>query len=105
MGQVALTLNGRTYRLACEDGDEPRLAALADYVSSKLDGLVRDVGKAGEAQLFLMTALLIADELFDATEPAQDAGLVALQQMAAANAADGTSRDGADAVVREKRAK
>jgi cell division protein ZapA len=66
MGQVVLTLNGRVYRLACGDGEEERLQALAAYVREKVDALTADLGQIGEARLMLMSALLIADELFEA---------------------------------------
>jgi cell division protein ZapA len=66
MGQVTVTLNGRSYRLRCGDGEEQRLIALADHVRSKLNGLVQQFGQAGEDRLLLMSALLIADELWDA---------------------------------------
>jgi cell division protein ZapA len=66
MGQVTLTLNGRTYSIGCEDGEEERLRSVGAHVRDKLEGLVREFGQAGEARLFLLSALLIADELFDA---------------------------------------
>ena len=66
MSQVTITLNGRTYRLACGAGDEPRLLELADMVREKLHGLVAQFGQAGDDRLLLMAALLIADELVDA---------------------------------------
>jgi len=65
MGQVVLTLNGRTYRLACGDGEEQRLIALASEVKGKVDQLVREFGQVGESRLLLMAALLLADELMD----------------------------------------
>ena len=66
MGQVSIVLNGRTYRLNCGDGEEERLAALATYVKEKFDALTKDASGAVNEQLLLMTALVIADELFDA---------------------------------------
>lgn len=66
MGQVTVTLNGRSYRLSCGDGEEERLLALADHVRAKLDALVAQFGQAGNDRLMLMAALLIADELWDA---------------------------------------
>ena len=65
MGQVSLTLNGRTYRVGCEDGEEKRLGALGAHVREKLETVVRDFGQVGEARLLMMTALLIADELYE----------------------------------------
>lgn len=66
MGQIAVTLNGRTYRLRCGDGEEDRLVALATSVKAKFDALLAEHGNAGEDRLLLMTALMIADELQDA---------------------------------------
>ncbi len=66
MGEVFLTLNGRSYRLACRDGEERRLEELARYVEQKFDNLAAEFGQIGESRLLMMSALMIADELFDA---------------------------------------
>ncbi len=66
MGQVAITLNGRTYRLACQDGEEERLLALGNHVRSHVDRLTREFGQVGDDRLLAMVAILIADELFEA---------------------------------------
>lgn len=68
MGQVAVTLNGRTYRLRCGDGEEERLLSLAAHVRNRIDALAAEFGQAGDERLLLMAALLIADELFDARD-------------------------------------
>jgi cell division protein ZapA len=68
VGQVAITLNARTYRLRCGDGEEPRLLALAAHLRAKVDGLVGEFGQIGEERLLLMAALLVADELFEARD-------------------------------------
>ncbi len=68
MGQVTVTLNGRTYRLRCGDGEEQRLLALAEYVREKVDGLVREFGQIGEDRLLFMACLLLSDELFECRE-------------------------------------
>jgi cell division protein ZapA len=73
MGQVAITVNGRSYRFECGDGEEARLKELAAYVKSRMDGLTREHGKIGVERLLLMTALLIADDLWDATSGDQPA--------------------------------
>lgn len=66
MGQVTVTLNGRTYRLRCEDGEEQRLLALAEHVRQKVDQLVAEFGQIGEDRLLFMASLLVTDELFEA---------------------------------------
>jgi cell division protein ZapA len=68
MGQVAVTVNGRSYRFDCGDGEEPRLQELAEYVKSRMETLSREHGNVGEERLLLMAALTIADELWDATD-------------------------------------
>lgn len=66
MGHVAVTLNRRTYRLQCGDGDEPRLLALSAHVRSKLEALIAEFGQVGDDRLLMLAALQIADELWDA---------------------------------------
>jgi cell division protein ZapA len=65
MGQVSVTLNGRTYRLACDDGEEERLIELAAHVKERVEQLTLEFGQVGYDRLLLMTSLLIADELWD----------------------------------------
>lgn len=66
MGQATITLNGRTYRLRCGDGEEPRLLALAAHVRDKIERLASEFGQVGDDRLMVMAALLVTDELFDA---------------------------------------
>jgi cell division protein ZapA len=66
MGQVAINVNGRSYRFDCGDGEEARLKELAASVKSRVDKLVREYGSVGDERLMLMAALLITDELWDA---------------------------------------
>ena len=65
MGQVTITLNGRTYRLSCNDGEESRLIQLADDLRSRVDNIIAEYGHAGDDRLLLMAGLLVLDELFD----------------------------------------
>jgi len=66
MGQVAVTLNGRTYTLRCADGEEARLIELAAYVTQRAESLAGEFGPMGDDRLLFMTALLLADELWQA---------------------------------------
>ncbi len=66
MGQVTVTINGRSYRLRCGDGEESRLAMLADNLSLRVDRLAMDFGQHGDERLLIMAALLATDELLDA---------------------------------------
>jgi cell division protein ZapA len=70
--EIAITINGRNYRVTCGDGEEQRLHALAREFDERVQRLVRSVGQAGEAQLLVVTALMLADEFDEArTELAQ----------------------------------
>jgi len=80
MAEVTLTLNGRSYRIACADGQEPHIERLGAYIEGKLQTLVQQVGQRGDALLLAMVNLMIADELaearggLDGTAPAPLAG-------------------------------
>ncbi len=68
MGQVTVTVNEQTYTLACRDGDEGRLTALAGVIDEQARALASRLGQVGEARLMLMVALLLADEIRDLKE-------------------------------------
>jgi cell division protein ZapA len=68
MGQVTVPINGRSFTIACDDGQETRIRGLAQYVDAKVGQFVADVGQVGEARLLLLAALAIADELSDAND-------------------------------------
>ena len=68
MGQVSVPVNGRSYAITCDDGQETRIRRLAQYVDAKVAEFVGSVGQIGEARLLLLAALVIADELSDAND-------------------------------------
>lgn len=63
MGQVAVTVNGQIYHIACDDGQEEHLRKLALFVDGRVGELAAAVGQVGDRQLLVMTGLLLADEL------------------------------------------
>ena len=65
MAQVDVSVNGQSYRIACEDGQEDRLVDLAAMVDEKVIGLANQIGQVGSNRLLVMAALIIADELVD----------------------------------------
>jgi cell division protein ZapA len=73
MGQVAITINGRSYDIACDDGQEEHLSRLGLYLDQKVAELVSSVGQVGDARLMVMASLLIADELADAYDELAEA--------------------------------
>ena len=66
MAEVSLTINGRSYTVACDDGQEAHLQHLAGHIDQRVGDLVESVGQLGEPRLLVMASLLIADELSDA---------------------------------------
>ena len=65
MGHVTIALNGRSYRLRCGDGEEARLAELADHLSLRVERLAMDFGQHGDERLLLMAALHVTDEMLE----------------------------------------
>lgn len=63
MAQVSLEVNGRPYAVGCEDGQEQHLMELARLFDRHVRQVGQQLGQLGEARLFLMGALLLADEL------------------------------------------
>jgi cell division protein ZapA len=63
MPTVTIPLNGRNYDIACGDGEEPRVQELAGEIRRRMEGLTRNAGPMTEGMVFVMTALLLADEL------------------------------------------
>src|SRR5262249_55543732 len=63
MGQVSVSINGRQYRMACEDGQEGHLTRLAQELDQRIARLRTDFGEIGDMRLTVMAALIVADEL------------------------------------------
>jgi cell division protein ZapA len=66
MGQVAITINGNNYQIACDEGQEERLTRLGAYVDERTAELVKSVGDVGDVRLMVMASLMVTDKLFDA---------------------------------------
>ena len=67
MSHINVTINGRQYRMACEEGQEVRLLKLAETLESRVTELRGKFGEIGDARLTVMAALTVCDELFDVT--------------------------------------
>lgn len=65
MATVGVTIAGRTYRMACGEGEEGHLQELAKHVDTTLAELRKGFGEIGDTRLVIMTAITMADELFE----------------------------------------
>ena len=66
MSHINVTINGRQYRMACEEGQEVRLLKLAESLETRIQSLRGKFGEIGDARLTVMAALTVCDELMDA---------------------------------------
>jgi cell division protein ZapA len=65
-GRVTITINGRSFPIHCNVGEEDRIKELAFYVDEKAKELTKNFsGKINDLHLMVMVSLLIADELRD----------------------------------------
>src|SRR5262249_59513298 len=71
MPQVSVTINGRPFRMACENGEEPRLMRLAEDLDGRIAKLRASFGDIGDTRLTIMAALALADELSEKKEKLQ----------------------------------
>nr|WP_314527284.1 cell division protein ZapA [uncultured Brevundimonas sp.] len=66
MATVTVDVNGRPYAVGCADGQEERVRILAKQFDNQVRAVAQDVGQVGDLRLFLMSALILADELHEA---------------------------------------
>lgn len=66
MGQTSVTINGRSYEILCNDGQEDHLRKLAAYVDSRVAEVVASAGQVGDMRLLVLASLMIADDLHTA---------------------------------------
>jgi cell division protein ZapA len=62
MGQVNVTINGKLYRMACEDGQELYLEELAERLNQTIERLRGEFGEIGDQRLTVMAAITLADQ-------------------------------------------
>ncbi|WP_430913933.1 cell division protein ZapA [Methylobacterium sp. sgz302541] len=63
MPQINVTIDGKTYRMACGDGEEEHLGSLAAGLDARISEMRRAFGEIGDMRLQVMAAITIADEL------------------------------------------
>jgi cell division protein ZapA len=68
MAHVSVTISGRQYRMACDDGQEHHLARLSHELDQRIAHLRTTFGEIGDMRLTVMAALILADELAEARQ-------------------------------------
>jgi cell division protein ZapA len=66
MAELAVMIDGRVYRVACDAGEEARLGDLAQLVDAKISALRQRFGEVGDQRLIIMAAITLADEWAEA---------------------------------------
>lgn len=66
MAQVTVTIAGRSYRMACDDGQEDHLRGLGQMLDDKIEALRQGFGEIGDMRLLVMASIMVADELSEA---------------------------------------
>ena len=62
---IDLNIAGRTYQVACREGEEENLRSAARLVDGKSREALAGLGTLSESRQFLFAALLLADQLID----------------------------------------
>lgn len=66
MPEVSVEINGRKYRMACEDGQEDHLRMLAARFNAQMEGFKGNFGEIGDNRLTVMAGIAVLDELVEA---------------------------------------
>lgn len=68
MATVDIHVQGRSYTLNCDDGQEHRLRQVAQYLDRRLNDAARAAAAPNDTRILVLTSILIADELADARD-------------------------------------
>ncbi|ENN87324.1 hypothetical protein RHSP_26176 [Rhizobium freirei PRF 81] len=67
MAQVTVTIDGKAYRMACEEGQEDHLTDLATRFDRYVLHLKSQFGEIGDLRLTVMAGIMITDEVAELT--------------------------------------
>ena len=102
MAQVTVMIDGKAYRMACEEGQEDHLTELATRFDQYVSHLKTQFGEIGDLRLTVMAGIMVMDELSEVNRKLKNiqAETDALKQGRVATLSDqqkerGCARDGA----------
>ncbi|OJJ10148.1 MULTISPECIES: cell division protein ZapA [unclassified Roseibium] len=89
MAQISVTINGKSFRMACDDGEEQRLEGLAARFDGWIGELKLAFGEIGDQRLTVMAGIMATDQLSElerkVTRLEQELAAAKDQQVAALN--------------------
>ncbi len=68
MSKVTISLNGKSYSVACDEGQENRVLELSAYIDQRIRAIAQAGAASSEPYLLVLGALVLADELFTERE-------------------------------------
>ncbi len=68
MAEVAISINGRSYGVVCDDGQQGHVTRLGEMLDERVRDLAAKIGQVGDARMVVLAALTIADDLATARE-------------------------------------
>lgn len=72
MARIEVKIHGKHYMVSCPDGKEAHLGKLAEYIDKRMTEIDGGRTQVSEAQLLVLTSLLVADELAEAYDELAD---------------------------------
>jgi cell division protein ZapA len=72
VAQVNVSINGKQYRMACDDGQESHLSGLAERLNTAIEALRGRFGEIGDQRLTVMAAITFADHAAEASRRIAD---------------------------------
>jgi len=63
MAQITVTIDGKAYRMACDEGQEEHLSDLAGRFDRYVTHLKGSFGEIGDQRLTVMAGIMVMDEL------------------------------------------
>lgn len=90
MAEVNISINGRKFGIACDDGQEQRVTDLANFVDSRLKEIAKAGAGANESHLLVLTSIVLADELFDLRDNAANSNRAPLNGLQITRDEEGT---------------
>ena len=81
MAEVDITINRRSYRISCKDGEEERIKTLASLINNQVQKLSEKIGQLGEARMILLASLVLLDKSDEVEKEAEKIVSVAAEKI------------------------